>query len=506
MKDSLRSLPLGVELAAFLLRIVVGWHFLYEGIYKVLSPNWSSAGYLLQSEGWLSSIFQAVARNPTWLQVVDSLNVAALIAIGLALVLGLFSRTACISGSLLLLVYFLASSGRSLEGHFLIVDRNLIEAATLILLAALPSRSLWGIDRLISRKETLAATRPMQVEPTIPREDNHLGPVWKDGFNRRELVKNLSVIPVLGGFVFAAARRHGWSSFEESNLVDAATGATIRTAGAATLVELKGSVPNGQVGELEISRLICGGNLISGFAHARDLIYVSPLLKAYFSDEKVIETLWLCETCGINTTILRTDSDTIRILDKYWKRGGKIQWIAQTYPSEKDPTGNIQLALENGACGAFVQGNLADRFLRIGRRDLIEDSIAYIQDKGFIAGTAAHNLNVIRALEESAIEADFYMKTVHPDNYWSSRRPGQDAEVIDNREDNYWDLDPAATVRYMKNVSKPWIAYKILAAGAVTPEEGFRFAFGNGADFACVGMFDFQVVKNVNTLLNTFSA
>src|SRR5512137_1360345 len=66
-----------------------------------------------------------------------------------------------------------------------------------------------------------------------------------------------------------------------------------------------GHFPQGKLGKLSVSRLICGGNLISGFAHSRDLIYVSPLLKHYFTDEKVFETLSLCERQGINTTILR---------------------------------------------------------------------------------------------------------------------------------------------------------------------------------------------------------
>jgi hypothetical protein len=62
-----------------------------------------------------------------------------------------------------------------------------------------------------------------------------------------------------------------------------------------------------------------------------------------------------------------------------------------------------------------------------------------------------------------------------------------------------WDLFPQKTIEYMKEVNKPWIAFKVLAAGAIEPKEGFRYAFENGADFICVGMFDFQVIDNVNT-------
>ena len=64
--------------------------------------------------------------------------------------------------------------------------------------------------------------------------------------------------------------------------------------------------------------------------------------------------------------------------------------------------------------------------------------------------------------------------------------------------DNYWDLDPQMTIGFMQEVQKPWIAFKTLAAGAIRPESGFRYAFENGADFICVGMFDFQVEQNVS--------
>ena len=48
----------------------------------------------------------------------------------------------------------------------------------------------------------------------------------------------------------------------------------------------------------------------------------------------------------------------------------------------------------------------------------------------------------------------------------------------------------------------PGIAFKVLAGGAILPEDGFRFAFENGADFICVGMFDWQIVDDVNTVLD----
>src|SRR5512143_2649045 len=67
------------------------------------------------------------------------------------------------------------------------------------------------------------------------------------------------------------------------------------------------ALPLGRIGKLKISRLICGGNLINGYAHARDMIYISELLKHYFTDEKIIQTWEICEQCGINTMISTID-------------------------------------------------------------------------------------------------------------------------------------------------------------------------------------------------------
>jgi hypothetical protein len=69
--------------------------------------------------------------------------------------------------------------------------------------------------------------------------------------------------------------------------------------------------------------------------------------------------------------------------------------------------------------------------------------------------------------------------------------------VVNNPADNYWDLDPKRTIAFMQTVQKPWVAFKVLAAGAIRPESGFAHAFASGADFICVGMFDFQVEQDV---------
>jgi hypothetical protein len=256
-------------------------------------------------------------------------------------------------------------------------------------------------------------------------------------------------------------------------------------------------LPAGHIGKVKISRIICGGNLIGGFAHSRDLTYVSDLLKHYFTDEKIIETLEICEENGINTIIANPDS--AELLKKYGEeRGGQIQWIAQCDAKTDDLTGDVKKAIDAGAVGAFLIGNIGDLWARNERTDLIGKVVDFIKDNGIIAGVGGHNLETPMACEKAGLNTDFYMKTHHSTNYWSKRKPGQDKDVIDNYDtDNYWDKDPDKTIEFMKTMEKPWIAYKVLAAGAIHPRDGFKYAFENGADFACVGMFDFQVIEDV---------
>ncbi len=275
--------------------------------------------------------------------------------------------------------------------------------------------------------------------------------------------------------------------------------------------ELGTTCPSGKIGDVTIGRLICGGNLIGGYAHSRDLVYVSDLLKAYFTEDRVLETFRLCEENGVNTVVLYTGPsrhvDTHKILNRYWNEwGGKIQWLAQINPSEEDPTASAQEAIDNGAIGAFILGNVGDEWVRSGKIDLVEKVISHIKKNGLIAGVAGHNIHVSIQCEKAGIDPDFYMKTLHSTDYWSSRRSDQEKDVIDNYSvDNYWDKYPEKTIDFMKTLKKPWIAYKVLAAGAIRPNEGFEYAFNNGADFLCVGMYDFQIREDVIVARNAVS-
>lgn len=475
------------------LRMCIGWHLFYEGLIKWMNPDWTATGYLAHSTGFLSGLFQALASHPGWMAVVDFLNVYGLLLIGLGLFLGCATRIASAAGALLLGLYFFAyppfgsSSFLSPEGHLYLVNTTLIEAVALVVFIFMRDRG-YGIDRLLEPRKVHKAATPVSPER-----------------GRREVLKDLAAIPLLGLTGYAAVRR------ERKFGKDGITGATIQV-GALDLSELKGKLPKGRLGNLEMGRLVLGGNLIGGWTHSRDLLYVSPLSKAYNTERKVFETLMLCEEAGIDAINIGFKSNPD--LAKYKKlTGSKIKVISQVHPDmeNQDWFVNINKAIDFGVDVIQVQGNHCDWLVRDGKTEVVGLMLDHIRSQGYTAGLGAHSVDALITCENEGIIPDFYMKTMHHDQYWSAhpREKRVPFEVDGKRHlehdrfhDNIFCLFPDRTVDFVNRVKVPVMGFKVLAAGAIKPEDGFRWAFENGADFICVGMFDFQVVKNVNTTID----
>jgi uncharacterized membrane protein YphA (DoxX/SURF4 family) len=482
-----------------LLRLAIGWHFLYEGVAKLFTPNWSAASYLDSSRWIFRGVFSWIIANPALLKIVDFLNIWGLILIGLGLFFGVFTRAAGISGMILLLLYYLAHPALiglgidlSTEGNYLIVDKVLIELIALAVLTMFPTSSMAGL-RLIfimlkdKIQKVFSVTK--QAKTSVATVNNQT-----TDFNRREIIKSLITLPVFGAFVFAVMKKIGWESYERKNLnesIDAVTGATTKSFNYTKLQDLKGTLPGGQIGNLKLSRVILGGNLIGGWAHARDLIYVDKLVKSYHTKDKIFETFFLAEKCGINCFL--TNPVLSQVISEYWKRKiGNIQFISDC-AYKGDLTAGIKISVDNGAHSCYVQGGIADNLVQEGKIEQIAQALDLIKQNGLPAGIGAHALKTVQACVEYGLKPDYWMKTIHPVNYWSAT-PQQE-------KDNIWCTNPDETIKYMQNLPQPWIAFKILAAGAIHPKEGFQFAFKNGADFICVGMYDFQIVDDVNLAL-----
>lgn len=481
----------------FILRIAIGWHFLYEGVSKLFMPDWSSAGYLSVSKWIFSDFFQWAASTPSALKIIDFLNIWGLIIIGLALILGLFARAASVAGILLISLYYLANPpfigmdfGVMSEGNYLFVDKNLVELIALCVLAIFPTSVPFGLDRIrkFFKEKRMKMSSPKSM--ILQQEDKSIS---RAGLGRREVLQSLIGLPVLGAFILAVLKKKKWESFEEKFVtrIDTVTSATIKTFNFSSLKDLKSTLPQAKISGVDFSRVILGGNLIGGWAHARDLIYVSKLIKAYHHDNKVFETLWMAEKCGINAIL--TNPILCRIINEYWRRNiGKIKFISDC--GGKGLLERVQISIDSGAAACYIQGMSADWLVRQGKYELIAQALDLIRKNGLPAGIGGHYLETIQKCVELGLIPDFWLKTLHHRNYWSANP--------EEEHDNIFCRKPEEAIEFMKNLEQPWIAFKTLAAGAIHPEDGFKYAFENGADFICVGMYDFQLVDDVNIAMN----
>lgn len=142
------------------LRVVIGWYFLYEGLAKVLTPGWTSYGYIMDSQGLFAGLFKSLGQNQALMPFVDAINVYGLVIIGLLLILGLFERIGYIGAISLLSLYYL-SHPASLnityllppEGSYLWINKNIVMLCAVIVLMVFPTAKRIGLDRIILKNK-----------------------------------------------------------------------------------------------------------------------------------------------------------------------------------------------------------------------------------------------------------------------------------------------------------------------------------------------------------------
>lgn len=150
------KLARGSMLAITLLRVLIGWHFIYEGIAKITSASWSASGYLRQSRGPLSELFRWLAAQPTLLGYADQITMYGLVVVGVLLVLGLFTRLASLAGIGFVLLFYVCNPplvgyfySLPQEGSYLIVNKQLVEIGGLLVVLVSGSGLYAGVDRIV---------------------------------------------------------------------------------------------------------------------------------------------------------------------------------------------------------------------------------------------------------------------------------------------------------------------------------------------------------------------
>jgi hypothetical protein len=323
--------------------------------------------------------------------------------------------------------------------------------------------------------------------------------------SRRNLLKGLAALPFAGSFSISSAASHILSKDRGYLTEEAKT----------SLKDLKGVLPKGKLGKYEVSRIVLGCNPMGGWAHSRDLSYVGQLSKRWHTETKMKETWAVAEQAGVN--LCNLGEFQYKAFNEYKKEtGGKMLNNCQCLIGQpNDRLAPVRKAVDDGADMIYIQGENVDGLAKNNAIDVLLETVDYIRNQGLPAGVGAHSLKSLEASVKAGVKPDFYFKTFHHDKYWSAtpREYRTDytnyssAPVTDRNQwnDNMWDQYPEQTIEFFKSIDVPFFGFKVLAAGAIHPANGIRWAFENGADFICLGMYDFQVVDDVNSAIDVLA-
>ena len=237
------------------------------------------------------------------------------------------------------------------------------------------------------------------------------------------------------------------------------------------------------LGNIPVRQFILGSNPFSGFSHQgteRD-----AAMKRHFTTETIKATMRQAASLGVNTVIARTDYHVIRVLGEYWDQGGQLQWFAQTCPEVGDHETCVNRAEKGGAKACHIHGGVMDHLLYNQRLDEVQAVVDMIRDKGMLAGIAGHNHQVFVWAEEY-LDVDYYMCS-----YYNPIRRDKRPDHVAGLQEYYLNEDRDTMLALIKNLSRPAIHYKVMAAGRNDPEEALALVGQNlrENDAVCVGVY-----------------
>ena len=245
------------------------------------------------------------------------------------------------------------------------------------------------------------------------------------------------------------------------------------------------------LGPLQVTRLIIGGNPFRGNSHLSKAM--SDDMASYFTVARIKKALHHAEAAGINTVQARGDVLILQCIREYWDEGGTMQFIVQTASELRDLPGHVRHLARFGAKAIYVHGTYTDaRFLE-GDMSPVRDLLREIKDTGVQAGLGTHIPAVIDQAEGEGWEADFYMTCL----YNLSVRPRQSAIVSGVQEEEVFDHeDKWKMFPRIRATEKPCLAFKVLGASRLcdsqdTVRKAFKTALSNikPSDAMVVGMF-----------------
>jgi len=234
------------------------------------------------------------------------------------------------------------------------------------------------------------------------------------------------------------------------------------------------TLPTIKIGNHEVTKLIIGGNPFSGNSHQSN--EMNKEMRDYYTTDKIKETLRECERYGINTVQARGDAHIMRILNEYWNEGGRLKWIAQTASELASIPDNVRNISARGAIACYHHGSKTDSLFKEGRLDSVKDVLAVIRNTGMAVGLGTHEPEVVRYAEDNNFDLDFYMIAFYN---------------LSRRGEIYLPEDRDAACKIIRDIDKPVLAFKVMAAGRNAPFEAIKYAYENikPEDAVVMGMF-----------------
>ena len=251
-------------------------------------------------------------------------------------------------------------------------------------------------------------------------------------------------------------------------------------------------LPTLTLGKQPISRLIIGGNPISGNSHVSKAMDMQ--MEDYFTSARIKQTLFRCVECGINAMQLRADKHIVRIIREFRQEGGDMHWIAQTAPEYGSFEGNLALIQSSRPAAIYHHGTVTDMLFKSGEYDEIIRRLRLIRQTGAPVGLCSHMPEVLKYAQEHRWDIDFYMASVY--NLSRADRVSSAVTGISNTDEPFFCEDIPVMYRTVRELEKPCLVFKILGAtrrcsGQDEVRQAFAEAFSNikDTDGVVVGMF-----------------
>ena len=439
-----------------ILRIVIGWHFLYEGVWKLMQKGeWSCASYLTAAQGPLAPLFKWMSAQGWIVAMGDWAVQLGLVAIGLALVTGILARVAALFGIVLMAMFYccqppepFATAFSGADGRFFVLERNAIEALGLLLIAVLPC--------------------------------------WR-GFLRTLLPGGI-VLAVFGGCVWIQYRAGGFKKIE------AVTSATVKVHEFTALAALKTPfAEKTKLGGVEISRLALGGDLIAGHSHARDLIWTDEFMRRYNSGATLPRTVRYCLHCGIDTAFVEPEFIAPMLAEAGRARAPRTPSRELKLFANCADAKDAALAAQGGAKSVYLRPETTDALAKKGDGAGLKAAFAALRDTKLPVGVGAEDVATVKFCVENGIVPDYWVLAYHALDY--------PAATMETKCNSIWCADPVATAAYMKTRKEPWVAIRGLAGGAIDPAKAYKFAVDGGAAAVAIDLLDYRIVETVNGIM-----